>query len=239
MEHYVGETLESILASDYPNLEVVAVDDGSTDRSLEVVQRFAERDERVRVFRKENSGVCDTRNFAISQAHGTYILPVDADNLVAADFITKAVAAISADEQVKMVYARAEFFGDRTGEWRLPPFSLRLLARKNMLDTFGLYRKTDWERVGGYCREIVAREDWDFWISVLKDGGKVVRLPETGLYYRVRRGSKRESDRALKHHVIDVLNSRHADFFRRELGGPLRYHRSWSRFINFFFYHKK
>ena len=110
-----------------------------------------------------------------------------------------------------MVCPRAEFIGDRSGEWKLPPFSLKLLARKNMIDTCALYRKTEWERVGGYCEEIIAREDWEFWISVLKDGGKVVRLPQIELYYRVRAGSKRIIDRSLKPHVTKVLNKRHAN----------------------------
>ena len=57
-------------------------------------------------------------------------------------------------------------------------------------------------------------------------------MPEIGLFYRVREQSKRVTDRLLKKHVIDVLNRRHPDFFERELGGPLRYQRSWSRLIN-------
>ena len=100
------------------------------------------------------------------------------------------------------------------------------------MDTCAVYRKSEWERIGGYCAEIVARDDWEFWISMLKDGGKVVKLPEIGLFYRVREQSKRVTDRLLKKHVIDVLNRRHPDFFERELGGPLRYQRSWSRLIN-------
>ena len=50
------------------------------------------------------------------------------------------------------------------------------------MDTCALYRKSDWEQTGGYCEEIIAREDWEFWISILKNGGKVVRLPEIELY---------------------------------------------------------
>lgn len=66
------------------------------------------------------------------------------------------------------------------------------------MDTCAVYRKSEWERIGGYCAEIVAREDWEFWISMLKDGGKVVKLPEIGLFYRVREQSKRVTDRLLK-----------------------------------------
>lgn len=59
-------------------------------------------------------------------------------------------------------------------------------------------------------------------------------MSQVGLFYRVRSGSKRISDRALKRHVVDTLNKRHPDFFAQELGGPLRYQRSWSRVFNTF-----
>lgn len=232
MEKFLRETLDSVLASDYPNFEVVLMDDGSSDTSLDIAQEYASKDKRMQVHVQANAGPCAARNHAISLARGTYILPVDADNRITPTFISHAVAEIEKDPEVKVVCPRAEFIGDRSGEWTLPPFSLRLLARRNMIDTCALYRKADWERIGGYCEEIIAREDWEFWISMLKDGGKVVRLPQVELYYRVRAGSKRIQDRSLKPHVTKVLNIRHAEFFRRELGGPLRSVRSWSRFIN-------
>ncbi|QTO26778.1 MULTISPECIES: glycosyltransferase [unclassified Bacteroides] len=232
MEEFLEETLDSVLSSDYPNFEVIVMDDGSKDRSFEIAESYKSRYENVRVYTQANSGVATARNHAISKAGGVYILPVDADNRISKELIHSAVDILESDPEVKVVCPRAEFFGDRSGEWVLPPFSLSLLARKNMMDTCAVYRKSEWERIGGYCAEIVAREDWEFWISMLKDGGKVVKLPEIGLFYRVREQSKRVTDRLLKKHVIDVLNRRHPDFFEWELGGPLRYQRSWSRLIN-------
>ena len=232
MAQYLGETLASILASTYSNIEVIVVNDGSTDGTAVVAGEYAKKDERVSVISQPNRGVCVARNAGVSRAKGEYILPVDADNRIAAGFIASALACFKQNPALKVVAPRAEFFGARTGEWKLPPFSLSLLARKNIMDTCALYRKEDWEKVGGYCEEIMAREDWEFWISVLKDGGEVCRLPEVSLYYRVREGSKRVTDRNLKRHVVDVLNKRHPEFFERELGGPLHYSRSWSRCAN-------
>ncbi len=232
MENFLHETLDSVLDSDYKNLEIILMDDGSTDNSLNIAETYAKRDERILIFSQPNGGACRARNHAISLSHGVYILPVDADNKIAPSFISNAVDELEKDHNVKVVCPSAEFIGDRSGLWELPPFSLNLLARKNMIDTCALYRKEDWERVGGYCEEIIAREDWEFWISILKNGGKVVRLPQIGLYYRIRLGSKRITDRALKAHVVKILNRRHADFFERELGGPLRLNRSWSKTIN-------
>lgn len=232
MGQYIDATLHSVMQSDYCNFEVIIVDDGSTDNTLSIVKQYAHDDGRIKVFTQPNAGACAARNRAISMAQGKYILPVDADNLITPDFISNAVKYILSDTEIKVVVPRAEFFGDRKGEWKLAPFSLHLLARKNMMDTCALYAKKDWQRVGGYCEEIIAREDWEFWISMLKDGGKVVKLPKVSLYYRVRKVSKRISDRKLKKHVIKTLNYYHSDFFERELGGPLSYARSWSRTFN-------
>lgn len=234
MEAYLEETVRSVQASTYSSWEVILVDDGSKDQSLAVARRLAEGDPRIHVYAQPNRGVAAARNQAISKALGVYIFPLDADDRIAPDYLEKAIRIAEQDQSVKCVTCRAEFFGDRSGEWKLPAYTRSLLARKNMLPASALFRKSDWERMGGYDESIIAREDWAFWIGVLKDEGEVVRLPDTGLYYRIRGGSKRVLDRSLKKHVIDTLNRKYADFFFRELGGPLRYQRSWSRVINFF-----
>ncbi|MFI3301848.1 MAG: glycosyltransferase family A protein [Rikenellaceae bacterium] len=232
MEAFLAESLDSVLATEYPALEVVLVDDGSTDSSLKIAEEYATRDSRLHIFTQPNSGACAARNHAVRVAKGEFILPVDGDNLITPDFVSLAVAEIQKDNEVKVVCPRAFFIGDKTGEWILPKFSLNLLARKNLMDTTALYRKADWVRIGGYCDELMTREDWDFWISMLKDGGKVVRLTKVTFYYRRRAGSKRIRGRKLKQHVTDILNRRHAEFFERELGGPLQNNRSWSKVIN-------
>jgi glycosyltransferase involved in cell wall biosynthesis len=232
MAAYLRETVDSILASDYSNLEIILMDDGSTDDSFTIAREYADRDPRIHAYTQANAGACHARNEAITRAFGVYILPVDGDDRISRHFIRQGVEVLEKREAVKVVCAKAVFFGERSGEWKLPPFSLPLLARKNMMPITALYRRSDWERVGGYCEEIIAREDWEFWIALLKEGGEVVRLPETGLYYRVRSGSKRVSDRKLKHHVIDTLNFRHPEFFEEWLDGPLRYQRTWSKRLN-------
>lgn len=229
---YLAETLDSVLASDYPALEIVIVDDGSTDDTLAVARRYEAAHEGVRVVSQPNGGVCRARNQAILHSHGTYLLPLDADDKIEPGFIRDAVAVLEADAEVKAVVPGADFFGDRSGEWRLPEFSIRLLARKNILANCALFRRADWDRTEGYCEEIIAREDWEFWIALLKNGGRLVKLPGISLHYRFHKHSKRTSDRQLKAHVIRTLNRRHPEFFERELNGPLRRQRTWSRLIN-------
>ncbi len=231
---YIVEALESVLASSYRPLEIVVVDDGSKDDSLNVAQAYSKAHAEVRVLTQANAGASAARNHAIRESRGVYILPVDADNRIHPLYIEEAVAVLEARPEVKVVSCRAEFFGARKGVWITPPFSHALLARKNMIDTCAMYRRADWDRTLGYNEQCAAREDWDLWLSLFESGGEFVRLPDIRLYYRVREGSKRIQDRALKHKLIEQINLRHPKYMEKYLGGPLHYHRSWSRFLNWF-----
>lgn len=234
MEQYIAETLDSILGSTYSNIEVIVVDDGSKDATISIVESYIKRDNRVSLLTQANAGPSRARNNAIEHSRGEYILPVDADDIISPTFIASAVDAIEKDDSIKVVSCRCEFFGLRSGEWALPDFTLKDLALDNRVCATSLYRRADWEKAGGYSETIIAREDWAFWIAMLKDGGKVHKLPEVGLYYRVRAASKRFQDRKLKGFVVKRLNRMFPDFFERELGGPLYTQRSHSAKINKF-----
>ena len=229
---FIGEALESALASTYRPLEVVVVDDGSTDNSLKVAQDIAKRYPEIKVLHQPNAGVSAARNHAIREAKGTFILPLDADDTISPTYIAHAVEAMKDD--VRVVGSKAEYIGAKQGEWKLPAYSPELLARRNMIPITSLFRKADWMRVGGFCEEEIYREDWDFWLSMMKLGGKFVRLEETGLYYRVLEGSRRSQAKAQKRAIVDAINRRHGAYMEQYLGGPLHYHRSWSRFLNRF-----
>ena len=231
---YIGEALQSIVDSAYRPIEVIVVNDGSTDNSLAVALAFASKHPEVTVISQANAGASAARNHAIRLSKGDYILPVDADNTLDPRYIEEAVAVLDQRPEVKVVSCRADFFGAKTGEWKTPPFSHALLARKNMIDTCAMYRRTDWNKTEGYIETCPAREDWLLWLSLFEQGGEFVRLPEIRMHYRVREGSKRIQDRALKRQVVDEVNRRHGAYVEKYLGGPLHYHRSWSRFINRF-----
>ena len=226
----VVETLDSVLASTYRPLEVVVVDDGSTDDSLAVAQSFAAAHTEVRVLHQPNAGVSAARNHAIREARGEWILPVDADDKISKTYIEHAIAAIRDD--VRIISCRAEYFGARQGEWCLPEYTPELLARKNMIHACSLFRKADWQRAGGFCEQEIYREDWDFWLSLMEQGGEYVRLDEVGLYYCVQEGSRRSLAKQQKRAIIDAINRRHPAYMQRYLGGPLHYHRSWSKCLN-------
>ena len=231
-EDYLSETIDWVLASSYPNIEIILVDDGSKDRSVEIAERFVNQYAQISLYKQKNQGVSVARNLGISHALGTYIMPVDSDDMICEKYIEEAVKVMEANLNVKVVTSEGEFFGNKTGRRILPDFDINLLARKNILNVSSLFRKSDWERVGGYCPKLLGREDWDFWISILKDGGDVVKLPIVGYKYRIRDNSKRIRTRNLKAQINDILNSRHKEFYEKILNGPLRFQRTHSKKYN-------
>lgn len=95
-EDTLDETLRSVRAQTWRNLEILVIDDGSRDNTLAVAERHAAEDSRVRAIRKDNGGVAEARNLGISQAKGDFIAPVDADDLWHPTKIEKQMAAMAA-----------------------------------------------------------------------------------------------------------------------------------------------
>ncbi len=87
VEDYIGKCLDSVTRQTYQNIEIIVIDDGSPDRSGKIADEYAERDERIRVFHKENGGLSDARNFGIGKARGTYVTCVDSDDFIDSDYV--------------------------------------------------------------------------------------------------------------------------------------------------------
>ncbi|PWJ36994.1 glycosyltransferase family 2 protein [Fibrobacter succinogenes] len=81
-ENFVCECIKSLLSQTYTDIEIIIVDDGSSDKSLNICREFEKKDSRIKVYHKENSGVSDTRNYGIKLANGDYISFCDSDDIV-------------------------------------------------------------------------------------------------------------------------------------------------------------
>jgi glycosyltransferase involved in cell wall biosynthesis len=233
---YLKETIQSALASSYRPIEILIINDGSSDNSLALALELESQHPEVRVLDQANAGVTKARNAGIAAAQGEYLLPLDGDDLISPAYIEQGLAILATRPEVKVVYCQAEKFSNSGRKpWKLKPFSLQQLAKDNMIFVSALFRKADAEAVGGFSEDMqLGREDWEFWIKLLKNGGEVVQLPLVGFYYRLTPNSKRKKTggTAFKKARITYLNAKHADFFERELNGPLQIQRTWSKPYN-------
>ena len=107
---YLSECLDSILVQDEQDFEVIIIDDGSVDHTLDVAQAYAQRDERIAVYHQENAGVSAARNLGLSYAKGEWVTFVDGDDLVTQDMLS--VMLNATDDRTDMVVCAHETFGD-------------------------------------------------------------------------------------------------------------------------------
>ncbi|HOZ87764.1 MAG TPA: glycosyltransferase [Bacteroidia bacterium] len=191
---YIGECLDSVISQTFKDWECIIVDNGSTDNTSVIVNAYVLKDSRFRYHYTSQKGVSFARNTAVALSTGTYILPLDSDDKIAAAYLEKAVKTIESDKGVDLVYCDAELFGVGKGKWILPEYSFKGLLIENSIFCTALYRKSDFETAGGYNENMKEGfEDWDFWIKLMQRGGRVHRIRETLFYYRIRPESRNNS----------------------------------------------
>lgn len=158
-EQTLLETLQSVAAQSYRRLEILIVDDGSTDRTASMAERFCAAEPRARLLRKPNGGVASARNLGIAEAQGNWIAPVDADDLWHPSKIEKQVAAaIAAPDPPGFVYCwfrHIDELGRVTGSgprWGLEGPAFAQLAYLNFVQNGSalLMSRSAWSAVGGY-----------------------------------------------------------------------------------------
>ena len=113
---FLPRCLESLIGQTYQNLEVICVDDGSSDNSLEILQQYADRDSRIKVIHQENAGVSAARNAGLDVATGEYVTFVDADDWLELDAYEKVMAQMV--EGVDMVWFGTQVDGEVSPEYR-------------------------------------------------------------------------------------------------------------------------
>ncbi|MBE0585315.1 MAG: glycosyltransferase family 2 protein, partial [Desulfofustis sp.] len=212
-ERTLRSTLLSLLDSDYPDLEIIVVNDGSTEQATREKLATYQRD-KTRVLTTGNQGLAAARNNGITAAAGDYILPLDADDRIAPRYLEEAVAVLKDQPETGIVYCQARLFGAVEADWLLPEYSVEEMLRDNVIFCSALFRRTDWQLVGGYDTGMVhGWEDYEFWISLIERGKGVHRLDGRYFYYRVAADSMvRSKEKQQKIEMFKRIYQRHSAF---------------------------
>lgn len=216
---YLSDALTSVLRQTYKNWECIIVNDGSPDDTERLAKNWTKKDKRIKYIQQSNSGLVSARNTGIENAKGELILPLDADDQISENYVQKAIEAFQEDNFLKVVYCEAEKFGEVSEFWKRKRFSLQNLSKENMIFCSAFFRKSDWKMVGGYDENMIyGWEDWEFWISILKNGGKVKCLTELGFFYRTKKASmlKKMTVNQQKK-MYEYVRTKHLDFFVTQL----------------------
>lgn len=182
--HFLPEALESVIAQTYAAWECIIINDGSSDNTEDIALKYCEKDGRFKYLYKENGGHSSARNLGIRNSKGFYILPLDADDKISTYFLERAVKEIESDNEIKLVCAKTQLFGDNEKIATIPKYNFRELLIWNYLFATNLFRRKDFDKTSGYDEQMLLYEDWNLWINLLKDGGRVIEMPFVGYYYR-------------------------------------------------------
>jgi glycosyltransferase involved in cell wall biosynthesis len=192
---YVGEAIASALAQTHPAIEVVVVDDGSSDDSLELIRATPGfQAGRVQLLAQANGGVARARNAGAARARGQFLVFLDADDLLEPAYVERCLAALhSAPPSVAYAYTRMRYFGATEGIYRSKPFGRWKLIRGNFVNASALVRREAFEAVGGFDPTLTGHEDHGFWVDLLERGWGGVLVPEPLLRYRRHQAASRNT----------------------------------------------
>lgn len=215
---YVMETLDSVLRQTYHDIDVIIVNDGSDDHNtISTLDRIDFPT--VQILHTSNQGLAAARNNGIQAATGDLILPLDADDKIASQYVEQAAAVLEQRPEIGIVYCRAQLFGAVDTEWQLPPYSLKEMLLDNVIFCSAMFRRADWEEVGGYDPGMIyGWEDYDFWLSLIEKGREVYQLPEILFWYRVASDSMvRSKEKWQKEAMFKRIFERHRKLFTENI----------------------
>lgn len=188
---YVKETIDAVKSSNYKNLEIIIVDDGSTDTLSKQVLNELSSDPSIKIIHQPNQGLSNTRNIGAAHANGDFITFLDADDKVHEDYFTKAIKTLTEKDNVHFVGSWIKYFEGSNGTW--PSFTpvFPYIFYHNMLNSSSLVYKKESFCNAGFNDEIFVygMEDYESVINMMANGYNGVVLPEFLFYYRVRKDS--------------------------------------------------
>ena len=218
---YISETLDSLLASSWKNFEVLAIDDASSDNTVDILRSYQQRDNRIHIIEQQQNTYCViARQNAIAHAKGEYLVCLDSDDKLAPTYLEKCVSAAEQDKSLSIVYTDGMLFGRKNGPWKIPEFAPRQFLMHCSIYVSALIRKSDFDAVGGFDTSLTLCEDWELFISIIKNGGKVHRIHEPLFFYRQRLDHSSASDigyqfkERLSDNIFHIY-SKHYDFYKQ------------------------
>ena len=184
---FLRECVSSLCAQTLKDFEVIIVNDGSTDNSLQTAMGVLEDFQgllRITLVDKDNEGLSRARNSGIGIAGGELICCLDADDLFPENYLEALLKSFRNDGSADIVYPNIRFFGQIERLHEAPDFEHRNLLYWNFIPYSSAYRRRVFEILGGYDPEYHLYEDWDFWLRACRHGFSFLPCRETFLLYR-------------------------------------------------------
>ncbi|MGD8626779.1 MAG: glycosyltransferase [Anaerolineae bacterium] len=221
-ERFLGETIQSILAQTFHDFELIAVDDGSTDGTRQVVESFD--DPRIHYIYQENQGPAAARNTGISAAQGDVIAPLDADDLALPHRLAHQLEFLESHPDLSVVGSGYVWIDENGIELPWPHHAWQRYPELNnirgwlydcpFVPSATMFRRAAWQDVGGFDEGLIGPEDWNFWMRLVLQGHRMAWHKEVVCHYRYRQGSVSHDALRMTTNCARALNGimAHPDF---------------------------
>ena len=223
VENYLEECIDSLISQTYSNLEILLIDDGSTDNSGKIADDYMKKDERIKVFHKKNGGLSDARNYGIIRAKGKYICFIDSDDYVNKHFVSKLYQLITKENSIVSVIGYQKFTNEsEITDYAQEEKNITVFTKEDGLnqlfktDGFGNYA---WNKL--YLKELFddvkypinkKMEDLGTTYKILMKCDKIPYQPSQYYYYYQREGSILHTfDKKLYLDKLEQALERHSD----------------------------
>jgi glycosyltransferase involved in cell wall biosynthesis len=192
---FLEDAVASARAQSLASVEIIVVNDGSTEAdTVRALRRLAEEGD-VLVLHQPNQGLPAARNLGIAAARGEYICCLDADDLIEPTYLEQAIAVLEGDRSFGFCGSWVQLFGDQTDVWRTRDFDAEDALTGNFTSGTSVFRHDDWEELGGYRTEMTGGfEDWEFWIRLASLGRRGASIAHP--LFRHRRHGRTMTDSA-------------------------------------------
>ncbi|RYM34016.1 glycosyltransferase [Brumimicrobium glaciale] len=215
---FIMDTIHSLKKITVEDVEIIIVNDGSTDpNSIKVLEKLKE-DKSITIYNKPNQGLSLARNFGAKKSTGDYLAFLDADDTVSPEYYERAIEVLKHYNNVSFIGCWAQYFGESTDIWPTfnpePPY----LLTHNMINSSALvYKKEDFLSFGQNDPNLVyGMEDYDSVISMVKNGARGLSFPELWWQYRIRKNSMAQSFTKNKElYLYRKISEKHKDLFGR------------------------
>ena len=209
---YLAAAIESVCCQTFRDIELLVIDDGSTDQTREIAMAWASRDARVRVLYQPNGGISSARNHGLRVSSAPFIALLDSDDIWAPDYLQAQLDILHAHPEVDVVTGNAYFLGSRLDGQLARPFPdtrpapdlVTLIADEQSVFIMSVFRRRVYETIGGFDEALRTNEDYDYWLRAATAGFRFYRNDRPLGHYRRRDDSLSASELRMLRGILHV-----------------------------------
>lgn len=205
---FLADAIDTALIQTYKDIEIIVVNDGSTDTSEQVAKRYGNK---IKYHYQKNKGLSAARNTGIKLSSGYYIVTLDSDDKLHSDFVSKCVQNIG---NCDIISTGLQAFGSESRSWitNLGYPKYQNFIQKNHINCCSLFKREIWDVIGGYDEKMKdGFEDWDFWTRATRAGYDVRVYPEYLFFYRKHKGGSMFTESMKKRDkIIEFMRTKYS-----------------------------